>query len=65
MQQKCKKQKEMEATNRLQHGKQRIAHVSSAFKVWTDGKREKPKSEILTIEEFERRIKDGTLLQTL
>ncbi len=39
----------------------RMVRVSSAFKVWSIGKREKPKSEILTIEQFERRIKDGTL----
>ncbi|MBR3414014.1 MAG: hypothetical protein IKG81_15145 [Bacteroidales bacterium] len=39
----------------------RMVRVSSAFKAWSIGKREKPKSEILTIEQFERRIKDGTL----
>ena len=39
----------------------RMIHVSSAFKAWSIGKRKKPKSEILTIEQFEHRLKDGTL----
>ena len=39
----------------------RIVRASSAFKAWSIGNREKPKSEILTIEEFERRVKNGAL----
>ena len=38
----------------------RMARVISA-KVRLSGRTDKPKSEILTIEEFERRAKDGTL----
>ena len=37
-----------------------MARVISA-RVQLSGRTDKPKSEILTIEEFERRAKDGTL----
>lgn len=33
----------------------RTARVSSAWKTWTTGNREKPKSEVMSIAEFERR----------
>lgn len=38
----------------------RMARVVSA-RVCLSGRTDKPKSEILTIEEFERRAQDGTL----
>ena len=38
----------------------RMAHVISA-RVRLSGRTDKPKSEILTIEEFERRAQNGTL----
>ena len=38
----------------------RVVRVISA-RVRLSGRTDKPKSEILTIEEFERRAKDGTL----
>ena len=51
----------MEIQGRIRPEGQRVASVVSAFKCWSSGNREKPKSEVMTIQEFERRAKDGTL----
>ena len=53
--------KDMEATTaRMSQTGRRTARVISA-RVRLSGRTDKPKSEILTIEEFERRAQNGTL----
>ena len=37
------------------------AHVSSAWKAWTVGNRQKPETKVMSIAEFYQRVKDGTL----
>lgn len=50
----------MEATTRNGMQPHRMARVISA-RVRMSGRTDKPQSEILTIDEFENRVKNGTL----
>ena len=37
------------------------ARVSSAWKAWTVGNRQKPETKVMSIAEFYQRVKNGTL----